>query len=85
MHDGIFDLHYCTSFDQVADIFTKLFFENTFRNFKSLLGIVDHVVKTDWIQEFIQFCSCPCLREDFPLCGFASFLVLFGQAYVKGD
>ena len=32
---------------QVADIFTKVFCEKTFNNLRSLLGIVDHVVKND--------------------------------------
>ena len=47
VHDRIIALHYCTSFDQVANIFTKEFFEKTFNNLKSLLGIYDHMVKTD--------------------------------------
>ena len=33
------------SSEQVADIFTKVFCEKTFKNIKSLLGISDHVVK----------------------------------------
>ena len=84
VHDGIIALHYCASSEQAADIFTKVFFEKNFNNIKSLLGIFYHMVKTVWKQDFIQFCSCPCLMEDFPLCGFASFLVLYGQAVCKG-
>ena len=40
-------LLFCASSEQVADIFTKVFCENTFSNLKSLLGISDHVVKHD--------------------------------------
>ena len=42
---GIF--FFCASSEQVVDIFTKVFCEKTFKNLKSLLGIVDHVVKHD--------------------------------------
>ena len=84
VHDGIIALHYCASSEQVVDIFTKEFSEKTFNNIKSPLGIDDHVVNIYWRAYLIQFCSCLCLREDFPLCGFASFLVLHGQARCKG-
>ena len=84
VHDGIISLHYYASFEKVADIFMKEFSENTFKNIKSSLGIYDHVVKIDWRQYFIQFFSCPCLRRDFPLCGFSAFRVLYGQAVCKG-
>ena len=48
VHDGTIALLYCTTSDQVANIFTQVFCEKTFSNLKSLLGIVDHVVKNDW-------------------------------------
>ena len=47
VHDGTIALLYCTSLEQVVDIFTKLFYEKAFINLKSLLGITDHVVKND--------------------------------------
>ena len=45
VHDGTIHLLFCSSSEQVADIFTKAFCEKTFSNLKSLLGIVDHAVK----------------------------------------
>ena len=45
VHDVLIDLQYCASFEQVADIFTKMFSERTFNIVKSLLGIADDVVK----------------------------------------
>ena len=45
MHDGTIHLLFCSSSEKVADIFTKVFCENTFINLKSLLGIADHAVK----------------------------------------
>ena len=84
VHDGAITLLYCASSERVADIFTKVFSENNFSNLKSLLGIANHVVNIDRTQDFIHFCSCPCLREDFPLCVFYSFCVLYGQAVCKG-
>ena len=47
VHDEVIVLHYCASSEQVADPFTKEFSEKTFNNLKSLLGIADHMVKTD--------------------------------------
>ena len=47
VHDGVIALHYYASFEQVVDIFTKVFSKNTFTNLKSQAGIDDHVVKTD--------------------------------------
>ena len=47
VHDGTIALLYCASSKKVANIFTKVFCENTFSNLKSLLGIVDHVVKNN--------------------------------------
>ena len=47
LHDGTIALLYCASLEQVEDIFTKVFYEKTFNNLKSLLGIADHVVKND--------------------------------------
>ena len=47
VHDGVIDLQYCASSEQVADIFTKMFLERNFSNIKSLLGIDDHVMNTD--------------------------------------
>ena len=47
MIDGGIALLYCASSEQIADIFTKVFSDNTFNNIKSLLGIANHVVKTD--------------------------------------
>ena len=47
VHDGTIALLYYTSSEQVANIFTKVFCEKTFINLKSLLGIIDHVVKND--------------------------------------
>jgi hypothetical protein len=45
VHDGTIHLLFCSSSEQVADIFTKAFCEKTFSNLKSLLGIADHAVK----------------------------------------
>ena len=45
--DGVIGLQYCASSEQVADIFTKVFSEKNFNNLKSMLGIDDHVVKTN--------------------------------------
>ena len=84
MHDGVIALIYCASSEKIENIFTKVFYKKTFNNIKPILGIDDHVVKTNWRQEFLQFFPCPCLREVFPLCGFASFLVLYGQIVCKG-
>ena len=84
VHDEVIDLQYFPSSEQVTNIFTKVFSEKNLKNIKCLLGIDDHVVKIYWRPYFIQFCSCPCLREDFPTCGFPSFLVLYGQAVCKG-
>ena len=47
VHDGTIALLYYASSEKVADIFTKVFYEKTFNNLKSLLGISDHVVKND--------------------------------------
>ena len=47
LHDGTIALLYCASLEQVADIFTKLFYEKTFNNLQSLLGIADNLVKND--------------------------------------
>ena len=47
VHDGTIALLYCASSEQVEDIFTKVFYDKTFGNIKSLLGIYDHVVKND--------------------------------------
>ena len=47
VHDGTIALLYYAYSEQVADIFTKVLCEKTFNNLKSLLGIVDHVVKND--------------------------------------
>ena len=67
VHDGVIDMQYCVSSEQVADSFTKMFSKRKFFILKSNIGIFDHVVNTYWRPYFIQFCSCPCLREDFPL------------------
>ena len=48
VHDGTIDLLYYAYLEQVTYIFTKVLCEKTFSNLKSLLGIVDHVVKNDW-------------------------------------
>ena len=45
VNDGVIALLYCTSSEQVADIFTKVFSERNFKNINSFLGISDHVVK----------------------------------------
>ena len=45
VYDGTITLLYCASSEQVADIFTKVFYEKTFSNLKSLLGISDHAVQ----------------------------------------
>ena len=47
VHDGVIDLQYCASSEQVADIFNKVFSKRTFNNIKYLLGIADNVVKID--------------------------------------
>ena len=47
VHDGTIHLLFCASSEQVAYIFTKVFFEYTFSNLKSFLGIFDHAVKHD--------------------------------------
>ena len=38
-NDGIIELHYCTSQDQVVDIFTKALKKESFLQFKRILGI----------------------------------------------
>ena len=48
VHDGTIALLYCTSLEQVVDIFTKVLCDKTFSNLKSLPGIADHVVKYGW-------------------------------------
>ena len=85
VHDGVISLLYCTSFEQVENIFTKVISEKNFNNIKSLLGIANHAVNTDWRQYFLQFCSCPCLREDFPLVVLPLSLFCMDKQYVKGD
>ena len=45
VHNGTIHLLFCSSSEQVADIFTKEFCENTFRNLKSLLGIADNAMQ----------------------------------------
>ena len=45
VHDGTIHLLFCSSLEQVADIFTKEFCEKNFSNLKSLMGIADHAVK----------------------------------------
>ena len=47
VHDDTIVLLFCASLEQVANIFTKVFCDNTFSNIKSLVGIVDHAVKHD--------------------------------------
>ena len=47
VHDSTVVVLFCASSEQVANIFTKLFYEKTFSNIKSLLDICDHVVKND--------------------------------------
>ena len=44
VHDSTIHLLFCSSSEQVVDIFTKEFCEKTFSNLKSLLGITDHAV-----------------------------------------
>ena len=39
VHDGIIDLQYCPSSEQVADIFTKTFTEQKFAALRDLLGV----------------------------------------------
>ena len=66
VHDGTIHLLFCSSLEQVADIFTKAFCEKTFSNLKSLLGISYHAVQA-WVKtRFYNFVYSPCLREDFP-------------------
>ena len=79
----VISLLYCTTSKQVENIFTKVFYEKDFNNIKKMLGIA-HVVNNDLREYFLQFFSCPCLREHFPLSGFSSFFVLFGQVVCKG-
>ena len=45
VHDDTISLLYCASSEQVADIFTKVFFEKNFINIKSLFWISDNLVK----------------------------------------
>ena len=45
VHDGVIDLQYFPSSEQVADIFTKVFSERIFNNIKYLIGIYYHVVR----------------------------------------
>ena len=84
VHDGTIHLLLCSSLEHVADIFTKVFCEKTFRNLKSLLGIPDHAIKHDWWQYFQILFYYPCLREDFPTGFFCLFPWLYGQAVCKG-
>ena len=74
VHDGTIALLYCTYSEQVADIFTKVLCEKTFSNFKSLLGIADHVVKNDWWQDFWNFVFLSMFKRGFSHWVFASFL-----------
>eukprot|EP00253_Pinus_taeda_P003537 PITA_03537 len=41
IHDGIIDLQYCPSSEQIADIFTKNFTEQKFRFLRDRLGVKD--------------------------------------------
>eukprot|EP00253_Pinus_taeda_P011054 PITA_11054 len=41
IHDGIIDLQYCPSSEQIADIFTKNFTEHKFRFLRDRLGVKD--------------------------------------------
>eukprot|EP00253_Pinus_taeda_P025750 PITA_25750 len=41
IHDGIIDLQYCPSSEQIADIFTKTFTEQKFRFLRDRLGVKD--------------------------------------------
>eukprot|EP00253_Pinus_taeda_P019211 PITA_19211 len=41
IHDGIIDLQYCPSSEQIADIFTKTFIEQKFRFLRDRLGVKD--------------------------------------------
>eukprot|EP00253_Pinus_taeda_P017526 PITA_17526 len=41
IHDGIIDLQYCPSSEQIADIFTKTFTEQKFRFLRDHLGVKD--------------------------------------------
>ena len=45
VHDGTIHLLLCSSSEQLAYIFTKVFCEKTFSNLKSLLGIFYHALK----------------------------------------
>ena len=47
VHDGVIALLYYALFEQIADIFTKVFLERDFNNIKSLLGITNNLVKID--------------------------------------
>ena len=75
VHDGTIHLLFCSSSEQVADIFTKAFCEKNFSNLKSLLGIADHVVKA-WVKtRFHNFVLQSMFKGGFSQVGFASFLV----------
>ena len=84
VHDGTIHLLFCSSSEQVADIFTKEFCEKTFSNIKSLLGIVDHAVKARVETRFYNFVLQSMFKGGFSQVGFASFLVYLDLQYVKG-
>ena len=47
VRDEIISFHYCASSEKVADIFSKEFSKKPFSNLKSLIGIADHMVRTN--------------------------------------
>ena len=85
VHDGTIHLLFCSSSEQVADIFTKVFCEKTFSNLKSLLGIFDHAWRMidDKSSKILFFLSM--LKGGFPHWVFASFLGCIDKQYVKGN
>ena len=70
--------------EQVADIFTKVFCENTFSNLKSLLIISDHALKHDWWQDFQILFFLSMFKGGFSQWVFASLLGCMDMQYVKG-
>ena len=85
VHDGTIHLLFCSSSEQVADIFTKAFCEKTFSNLKSLLGIADNSMKHEWRQDFQFFFLQSMFTGGFSHVVFASFLGCMDMQYVKGD
>lgn len=68
IHDGIIDLQYCPSSEQVVDIFTKTFTEQKFAPLRDLLGV-------DTIAQQLTQLALFIFRGGFFLLDYPSFLI----------